>query len=83
MSDSYKSFENFIKEDCKEYQIKKGSDFEARLYLAYEEMMGIFKNEEHKLKYKIDQLKKELDLERARICELEKSTKRKFCADKN
>ena len=55
----YETFEHFIKHKCPEYAIEKGSQFEAKLWLAYDEMQDIFKKEEYKLNYKIGQLEKE------------------------
>ncbi|MHA1379278.1 MAG: hypothetical protein ACTSRG_12920 [Candidatus Helarchaeota archaeon] len=54
-----KSFKQFMKQNAPEYDIQVGSAFEAKLYLAYEEMSQIFKSEKWVLDQKIDQLEKE------------------------
>lgn len=56
-----KPWEQFVKEQLGEFEIQKGSQFEARLLLAYEEMCQIFKTAEHQYNYRIQQLESELE----------------------
>lgn len=54
-----KDWDKFVKEKLSEFEIQKGSQYEAKLFLAYEEMTHIFLNKEHRFKQQITQLKKE------------------------
>lgn len=56
-----KSWEKFVEENLKEYGIEKGSHFEAKLWVAYEDMSNIFKTAEHQLRYKIKNLEEEIE----------------------
>lgn len=53
-----KSFKQFMKDTCPEYDIQPNSNFAAKLELAYGEMDQIFRTERYKLNYKIKQLEK-------------------------
>lgn len=57
-----KPWSKFVKENLKEFEIQKGSQFEAKLYLAYEETMQLFKTAEYQLNYKITELEKKLSI---------------------
>ena len=55
-----KSWDNFVKENLKDYKIEKGSQFEANLYLAFDETMQLFKTADYQYKYKIKALEEQL-----------------------
>ena len=65
--DNFESWEDFVKEKLSEFDIQKGSDFEAKLYLSFNEMRDIFTQKEYRLKYKIKSLKEELAKERETV----------------
>lgn len=74
-----KKFKQFMKQHAPEYDIQEGSSFEAKLYLAYEEMSEIFKSEKYKLDHQIEQLEKDIktykDCYRSEIINLKKQLK--------
>jgi hypothetical protein len=55
-----KSWEVFVKDDLSEFEIRKGSQFEATLYLAYEEMCDLFRTADYQYRYKITALQAEI-----------------------
>lgn len=57
-SDEFEEWEDFVKNKLPEFDIQKGSTFEANLYLAFNEMRSIFTQKEYRLKYKIEILTK-------------------------
>ena len=61
----------FVKERLSEYGIQKGSSFEAKLYLAFNDMESIFSNERQGFKLKISKLEAENAELKARLAHVE------------
>lgn len=55
-----KTWERFVKENLSEYEIAKGSSFEAILHLAFEETMQLFKTSKFQMQFKIQSLESEI-----------------------
>lgn len=54
-----KTFKQFMKDTAPQYDIQSGSNYAAKLELAYDEICQIFIKEKYKLVYKIKNLENE------------------------
>lgn len=75
-----KTFEQFAVKNLSEWGIQKGSQYAARLELAYDEMCCIFKQSKHHLDVELESLRQENERLKEEILELvELGTDQRVC----